>query len=100
MILFLNNTKLKSININAKIINDYRLLEQSTEILKSIAHLVRLGIVMLLLDRKSLVVSTLQKLMDIGQAVTCYHFKIMKNSVMEEVKQLQKITIYKIKEDI
>ncbi len=85
--------------MNAKIIKDFRFLEQSTEILKSIAHPVRLGIVMLLFEHKSLTVSMLQKLMDIEQAVTSYHLKIMKDSGIVEVKRDGKCSFYKLKEE-
>ena len=85
--------------MTAKIINEFRFLEQSSEILKSIAHPVRLGIMSLLFEHKNMTVTAIQKMIDIEQAVTSYHLKIMKDSGIVEVKREGKCSFYKLKEE-
>ena len=71
-------------------------LEAASEMLKAIAHPVRISIVAMLTDDKKLSVTEIYEALNIEQAVASHHLSILKNKAVlssEKVGKIQKIKI-------
>jgi DNA-binding transcriptional ArsR family regulator len=69
-------------------------LEESTEKLRAIAHPVRLAIIELLFHKKEMNVTELFEALDIEQAATSHHLRLMKDQKIVKVKRDGKNSIY------
>jgi DNA-binding transcriptional ArsR family regulator len=69
-------------------------LEESTEKLRAIAHPVGLAIIELLFHKKEMTVTELFEALDIEQAATSHHLRLMKDQKIVKVKRDGKNSIY------
>lgn len=60
--------------------NDYHLLEEKTDVLKTMGHPIRLSIVQLLVESEEMTVTEIYSKLNIEQAVASHHLRIMKNA--------------------
>ena len=59
---------------------DFELLEEKSELLKTMGHPIRLSIVELLSKNKKMTVTEIYNALEIEQAVASHHLRIMRNS--------------------
>lgn len=77
---------------------DFELLEKKSEMLKTLGHPIRLGIVELLSAKDKLTVTELYTNLEIDQPVASHHLRIMKRSgILRSIKQ-GKNTYYSLSE--
>ena len=74
-------------------------LENSTEILRAIAHPIRLTIIDLLHRNKEMTVTEIFEHLKIDQAVASHHLRIMKSQDIVEVKRDGKNSYYSLRND-
>ncbi|MCB9359988.1 MAG: winged helix-turn-helix transcriptional regulator [Flavobacteriales bacterium] len=72
-------------------------LENASEMLKAIAHPMRIAIVDMLSDAKSLTVTEIHEALNIEQAVASHHLSIMKNKGVLISERNGKNSYYKLK---
>jgi len=72
-------------------------LENASEMLKAIAHPMRIAIVDMLADNKSLTVTEIHEALNIEQAVASHHLSIMKNKGVLISERNGKNSYYKLK---
>lgn len=72
-------------------------LENASEMLKAIAHPMRIAIVDMLSDDKSLTVTEIHEALNIEQAVASHHLSIMKNKGVLISERNGKNSYYKLK---
>ncbi len=72
-------------------------LENASEMLKAIAHPMRIAIVDMLSDNKSLTVTEIHEALNIEQAVASHHLSIMKNKGVLISERNGKNSYYKLK---
>ena len=72
-------------------------LESAAEMLKAIAHPLRIGIVSLLTDNERLMVTEIHEALKIEQAVASHHLGIMKNKGVLICEKEGKNNYYKLK---
>lgn len=72
-------------------------LENASEMLKAIAHPMRIAIVGMLSDNKSLTVTEIHEALAIEQAVASHHLSIMKNKGVLVSERNGKNSYYKLK---
>ncbi len=76
---------------------DLNKLETASEMLKAIAHPMRIAIVGMLSDDKSLTVTEIHEALSIEQAVASHHLSIMKNKGVLMSERNGKNSYYKLK---
>ncbi|RMH68644.1 MAG: ArsR family transcriptional regulator [Gemmatimonadetes bacterium] len=76
---------------------DYEQLEQAANMLKAIAHPIRMSIVDLLKDDRQLTVTEIFEELDIEQAVASHHLRILKDRGVLNSKREGKNTYYFLK---
>lgn len=74
-------------------------LEKASNILKAIAHPMRMSILSLLEDGKELTVTEIHKNLNIEQSTTSHHLGILKDKGVLQSKRKGKNTFYKLKHD-
>jgi ArsR family transcriptional regulator len=74
-------------------------LESSTEVLRAVAHPIRLAIIDLLHRNKQMSVTEIFEQLQIDQAVASHHLRIMKSQNIVEVKRDGKNSFYSLKDD-
>ncbi len=80
--------------------HDLKFLEDATETLRAIAHPIRLLIIEMLFERKSMTVTEIYEELGIEQAVASHHLRILKDKDILEVRRDGKNSIYSLtKED-
>lgn len=72
-------------------------LENASEMLKAIAHPMRIAIVDMLADDKSLTVTEIHEALNIEQAVASHHLSILKNKGVLSCERCGKNSHYKLK---
>lgn len=72
-------------------------LENASEMLKAIAHPMRIAIVDMLSDDKSLTVTEIHEALNIEQAVASHHLSILKNKGVLSCERSGKNSHYKLK---
>jgi len=75
------------------------LLQDAAEMLKAIAHPVRINILGLLEDKEQLSVSQLHEILNIEQSATSHHLSILKNKGILRATRIGKNTFYSIRQD-
>ena len=75
---------------------DFPFLEKSTEVLRAIAHPIRLGIIDLLDQHDQLSVTEIYEALQIEQAVASHHLRIMKDRGVVEVTRDGKNSLYSL----
>ncbi len=75
---------------------DFSFLEKSTEVLRAIAHPVRLGVIDLLAQHDQLSVTEIYEALQIEQAVASHHLRIMKDRGVVEVTRDGKNSLYSL----
>jgi ArsR family transcriptional regulator len=75
---------------------DFKFLEQSTEILRAVAHPMRLAIIELLHDGKQLSVTEIYEALDLEQAVASHHLRILKDRDVVQVRRDGKSSLYSL----
>ena len=76
---------------------DLKKLENASEMLKAIAHPMRIAIVNMLSDEKSLTVTEIHEALNIEQAVASHHLSILKNKGVLLSERNGKNCNYKLK---
>ena len=77
----------------------FQFLETSTEVLRAVAHPIRLSILDLLVDKQEgMNVSAIQETLDIEQAVASHHLRIMKDKGILMARREGKQTFYVLRE--
>lgn len=79
-------------------LNSDTLLEIA-EMLKAIAHPVRISIIRLLQSEQSLTVTEIHERLNIEQSTASHHLSILKNKGILSVKRVGKNAFYQIKDD-
>ena len=74
-------------------------LEKAANMLKAIAHPMRIAIINLLEDGKHLTVTEIQEMVDIEQSTTSHHLGILKDKGILTSKREGKNTYYYLKHD-
>jgi ArsR family transcriptional regulator len=82
-----------------KIATDQDFLLDASETLRAIAHPIRLSILQILHERKSLSVTEIYEALDIEQAVASHHLRIMKNKDVVSVKREGKNSLYSLRDN-
>lgn len=72
-------------------------LETASEMLKAIAHPIRIGIVSLLNNNKKLTVTEIHESLKIEQAVASHHLSVLKNNGVLLVDRVGKNSFYYLK---
>ena len=75
---------------------DFKFLEQSTEILRAVAHPMRLAIIDLLHDGKQLSVTEIYETLELEQAVASHHLRILKDRDVVQVRRDGKSSLYSL----
>jgi len=70
--------------------------DRASEILRAIAHPVRLAIIDLLYRHKALPVKDIQETLDIGQAVASHHLKILRFNQVVNTQRKGRFTFYSL----
>lgn len=71
---------------------DFKVLESTADIMKSLAHPVRLAIIDLLKDNPTLTVTNIQESLNIEQAAASYHLLQMKGKgILGSVKKANRV---------
>ena len=78
---------------------DITLFEKATEVLRAMAHPLRLAIVEILFENGQLSVSDIHEKLDIEQAVASHHLRIMKDRELVVVKRDGKNAYYALNND-
>ena len=76
---------------------EIRLLMNAAEMMKAVAHPVRMQIISLLQKNKNLSVSSLQQMLGIEQAIVSQHLAVMKNTGVLVCRREGKNAFYSIK---
>ncbi len=74
--------------------HDLKFLEESTEILRAIAHPIRLLIIDMLYHRKTMTVTEIYEALNIEQAVASHHLRILKDKDVLTVRRDGKNSYY------
>ncbi len=74
-------------------------LENSTEILRAIAHPVRIAIIDMLHKKKQMTVTEIFEQLGIEQAIASHHLRIMKNQDIVDLRRDGKNSIYFLSDD-
>lgn len=74
-------------------------LEKATNMLKAIAHPLRLAIINLLQDGKNMTVTEIHNILDIEQSTTSHHLGILKDKGVVNAKRKGKNTLYCLRHD-
>lgn len=74
--------------------HDLKFLEASTETLRAIAHPIRLLIIDMLYQRKTMTVTEIYEELDIEQAVASHHLRILKDKDVLTVRRDGKNSYY------
>lgn len=75
------------------------LLTDMAELLRALAHPLRISIIDLLKDSKQLTVSQIQRALGTEQAVASHHLIILKNKGVLHSRRYGKTTLYSLKDD-
>ena len=75
---------------------DFDFLENSTEMLRAIAHPLRLAVIELLHTEGEMSVTEIFTELDIRQAVASHHLRIMKNKKLVKVERKGQNSIYSL----
>jgi ArsR family transcriptional regulator len=76
---------------------DLDFLEDATEVLRAIAHPIRIAIVDLLHENEKLSVTQIHEALDIEQAIASHHLRILKDKRVLRARRDGKNTFYSIK---
>lgn len=76
---------------------DLDFLEDATEVLRAIAHPIRIAIVDLLHENDKLSVTQIHEALDIEQAIASHHLRILKDKRVLRARRDGKNTFYSIK---
>ena len=74
-------------------------LDSSTDILRAIAHPIRIAIVDMLHKKKQMTVTEIFEQLNIEQAIASHHLRIMKSQNIVEVKRDGKNSVYSLADD-
>ena len=86
-------------DLASKLPYDPDMLEEMTELLRAVAHPLRITIIHLLSDGKQLTVSQIQKELGIEQAVASHHLIILKNKDVLRHRRSGKTILYYLKNE-
>ena len=79
---------------------EFELLEASTEVLRAIAHPIRLSLISILHSKKEgASVTEMHELLGIEQAVTSHHLRILKDRNVVSVRRDGKNSIYSLTDE-
>ncbi|NJC25942.1 ArsR/SmtB family transcription factor [Neolewinella antarctica] len=78
---------------------DFAVLESTADIMKSLAHPVRLAIIDLLKDNPTLTVSNIQEALNIEQAAASYHLLQMKSKGILRSAKKANMVFYRIENE-
>ncbi|MDP5170140.1 MAG: metalloregulator ArsR/SmtB family transcription factor, partial [Bacteroidia bacterium] len=76
---------------------DIEFLETSTEVLRAMAHPIRLAVVDVLKDGQKLSVTEIHELLNIEQAVASHHLRILKDKSILNARRKGKNTFYSLR---
>ena len=76
---------------------DTEFLEQSSEVLRAVAHPIRLAIIDLLYQNKELTVTQIYGALQIEQAIASHHLRILKDKKVVESKRHGKNSFYALR---
>jgi len=79
--------------------NEDLFLEKSTEVLRAVAHPIRISIVKLLKDVEYLSVTEIYEKLNIEQAVASHHLRIMKDKGVLNMRRSGKNSLYFLSSD-
>lgn len=79
--------------------HDLKFLEDATETLRAIAHPIRLLIIEMLYERKTMTVSEIHTRLNIEQAVASHHLRILKDKDVLTVRRDGKNSFYALAKD-
>ena len=74
----------------------FEILEEKSDMLKTLGHPIRLSIVDILSSTEQLTVTEIYQTLGIEQAVASHHLRIMKNASIVKASKRGKNTFYKI----
>lgn len=77
---------------------DIQFLENSTEILRAIAHPIRIAIVDILFKKQLMSVTEIFEHLEIEQAIASHHLRILKNQDVVDVKRDGKNSMYYLRD--
>ncbi len=77
---------------------DINFLETSTEVLRAIAHPIRIAIIDLLAEHEKLSVTEIHENLDIEQAIASHHLRILKDKRVVNAQRDGKNTFYYLQE--
>ena len=80
--------------------DNFEILEEKSELLKTLGHPIRLSIVDVLTKTEKLTVTEIYTALGIEQAVASHHLRIMKNASILKSSKRGKNTFYKIADPI
>lgn len=81
--------------------SSFTYFEKTAEMLRALAHPLRLAIIMLLFQKKEMIVSDIYEKLEIEQATTSHHLKILRfNGIVECRKEGRFIYYYLRKEQL
>ncbi len=79
--------------------NEDHFLERSTEVLRAVAHPIRISIVALLQDVEHLSVTEIYEKLNIEQAVASHHLRIMKDKGVLGMQRQGKHSLYSLRSE-